>query len=143
MAIKIPAAFFAAKEMVFIGYSSRHREFCTMAAQAFTDHGTKVYPVNPNQGDYGVEVFSSIETVPAQPELAYVLTNRRHNDGLAARLAAKGVKRVLFNSRQSTDEGLSAECRSLGMTVAVSCPMMALGKGLHRFHGWLAGVERA
>jgi len=127
MAIKIPAAFFAAKEMVFIGYSSRHREFCTMAAQAFTDHGTKVYPVNPNQGDYGVEVFS----------------NRRHNDGLAARLAAKGVKRVLFNSRQSTDEGLSAECRSLGMTVAVSCPMMALGKGLHRFHGWLAGVERA
>lgn len=143
MAIKVPASFLKSEELLFIGYSRKNAAYCKSVREAFESCGTRVFPVNPNRGDFDVPVFAHLDEVSAKPELAYVLTSRARNDGLPAQLAARGVKRVLFNSKLSADAALIAECERLGMRTAVACPLMSLGKGMHRFHGWLAGVERA
>ncbi len=142
MAIKVPASFLKADELLFIGYSRKNLAYCTAVREAFESRGTRVFPVNPNQGSFDVKVFTAMDEVPAKPELAYVLTSKARNEGLPGKLASRGVKRVLFNSKLSADAALLAECERLGMQTAVACPLMSLGKGMHRFHGWLSGVER-
>ncbi|MBU0934735.1 MAG: CoA-binding protein [Spirochaetes bacterium] len=140
MAIKLSQTFFKSADVVFIGWSRKHQGFCHMVRTAFEAQGSRVHPVNPKHSD--AEVYPAVEAVPAQADLAFVLTRLEHNRALPAALAAKGVRRVLFNSRLSVDDSLLAECRKQGLETAVACPMMSLGKGLHRFHGWLSGVER-
>jgi len=139
MSQRIKRSFFASREVVFVGYSRREKAFSEAVKTAFEKAGAKVYPVNPQGGEGGV--FRSIDEVPARPELAYVLTSKANAAGALQALAAKGVKRVAFQSKRSADETVLARCAELGMEAVVACPMMALGGGLHRFHGFLAGVR--
>jgi hypothetical protein len=39
-------------------------------------------------------------------------------------------------------EAIAKAYRKLGMEAALGCPMMVLGGGFHRFHGFLAGVRK-
>lgn len=143
MAHKVPASFFRSDSVVFAGYSrERNAAFCSSVRKAFESAGATVYPVNPNPGDYDVKVFPRVSDVPGSPELAYVLTRSERTAALLDELAAKGVKRVLFNSKMSADRSTLERCSRLGMQSAVACPMMALGGGFHRFHGFLSGVQR-
>jgi len=141
MARRIPRSFFSAPELLFVGYSRKSEAFCASVKAAFERAGTKVYPINPNGSFGGVEVFKSVDAVPARPELAYVLTNKSRSAPVVDALAARGVKRVIFNSRMSADDATLARCAERGMEAVIACPMMALGRGFHRFHGFLAGVR--
>jgi predicted CoA-binding protein len=141
MANRISRSFFFASEVLFVGYSTKHEAFCKSVADAFARSGAKVYPVNPNGGSGGVAVYKSFDEVPAKPAFAYVLTNKERSAAVVEELAARGVRRVLFNSKMSVDEPTLERCAELGMEAAVACPMMALGGGLHKFHGFLAGVR--
>jgi predicted CoA-binding protein len=141
MASRVSRSFVSAREVLFIGYSKRQAGFCGNVKKAFEGAGTKVYPVNPNGGPAGVDAFKSLDAVPARPELAYVVTGRPNTAGIVDQLAARGVKRVLFQSRMSVDEATLARCVALGLDAAVGCPLMALGRGFHRFHGFLSGVR--
>ena len=143
MAKKIQASFFEADRVLFVGYSRKHATFCTAVRKAFEARGTEVYPVNPGSGSYDVAVYPGIAEVPANPDLAYVLTGKAITEGLLDQLAAKGVKRVLFNSSMSADKNTISRAAALGMESAVACPLMSLGGGFHRFHGFLAGVPKA
>jgi predicted CoA-binding protein len=142
MAEKIKASFFEADKVVFVGYSRKHAAFCTAVRKAFEARGTTVYPVNPGSGTYDVAVYPGIAEVPASPDLAYVLTGKAITEGILEQLAAKGIKRVLFNSGMSADKGTVSRAAALGMESATACPLMALGGGFHRFHGFLAGVPK-
>jgi acyl-CoA synthetase (NDP forming) len=140
MARRVSRSFFAAKEVLFIGYSKRNEAFCRAVREAFERSGAKTYPVNP-RGDFGdLRVYASMDEVPARPELAYVLTNKATTAGLVEALAAKGVVRAIFQSSMAVDGPTLDRCAKLGIETAVACPMMALGGGFHRFHGFLAGV---
>jgi acyl-CoA synthetase (NDP forming) len=141
MAHRVQKSFFLAKEVLFIGYSKRQAAFCKSVKEAFERSGAKVYPVNPTGGSEGLQVYASIEAVPARPELAYVLTNKANTAKLIDSLASRGVKRVLFQSKMSVDEAALDRCAKLGMETAVACPLMALGGGFHKFHGFLHGVR--
>jgi acyl-CoA synthetase (NDP forming) len=141
MAGRVSKAFFAAKEVLFVGYSRKHEAFCKAVYDAFEKSGAKVYPVNPRGSSGAVAVFGSLDEVPARPEFAYVLTSRAVTAGLVGALASRGVRRVLFNSTMSVDKATLARCAELGMEANVACPMMALGGGFHKFHGFLAGVR--
>jgi acyl-CoA synthetase (NDP forming) len=143
MAMKIQASFFEADKVLFVGYSRKHAVFCSAVRKAFEARGATVYPVNPGSGSYDVTVYPGIAEVPANPELAYMLTGKAITEGLLEQLAAKGIKRVLFNSSMSADKGTLSRCAALGMEGAVACPLMSLGGGFHRFHGFLAGVPKA
>jgi acyl-CoA synthetase (NDP forming) len=141
MAHRVFKSFFIAKEVLFIGYSKRQAAFCKSVKEAFERSGAKVYSVNVSGGPEGVQVYASLEAVPAKPELAYVLTSKANTATIVDELASRGVKRVLFQSRMSVDDAILERCAKLGMATAVACPQMALGGGFHKFHGFLAGVR--
>jgi len=141
MAKRVSRPFFVAKELLFIGYSKRHEAFCKTVKEAFEKSGATVYAVNPHGGPEGAKVFASLDTVPAKPEFAYFVTNKATTATLIDELAARGVKRMLFNSRMTVDQATLERCAGLGIETAVACPMMALGGGFHKFHGFLAGVR--
>ena len=122
MAKKIQASFFEADRVLFVGYSRKHATFCTAVRKAFEARGTEVFPVNPGSGSYDVAVYPGIAEVPASPDLAYVLTGKVITDGLLEQLAAKGVKRVLFNSSMSADKNTISRATALGMEIGrASC----------------------
>lgn len=141
MAARIQRAFFKAEEVIFIGYSKRNEAFCRTVKAAFEKSGATVYPVNPNGGPEGVKVYRSVDEIPSRPSFAYVLTNASRSADLVSGLAERGVRRILFNSRMSVSQETLDRCAELGIETAVACPMMALGGGFHRFHGFLAGVR--
>lgn len=139
--MRIEKSFFKAEEVFFIGYSRKHSAFCKRVKEAFEKTGARVYPVNPRGGTGEVEVYRSPEEAGAKPSFAYILTNKAVTSTLVDGLAAAGVKRVLFNSPLSVDAATLDRCTALGMETAVACPLMALGGGIHRVHGFLAGVR--
>ena len=140
MGKRIPRSFFEAAEVLFVGYSRKHESFCRTIHDEYAKRGVKVYPVNPHPEDFSIPVWARIEDVEARPAFAYVLTGKKTSADLVEALAAHGVERVLFQSSLSADPATLARCAELGMEAALGCPMMAMGRGLHRFHGFLAGV---
>jgi predicted CoA-binding protein len=141
MGKKIPRSFFEAEEVIFVGYSKKNEAFCSLIAEAFEKRGARVFPVNPDPAKFSRTVYSGIQEVPGRPEFAYVLTGKRRNAEVVESLAARGVKRIAFQSRMSADPALLSRCAELGLETVLACPMMALGGGFHRFHGFLAGVR--
>jgi acyl-CoA synthetase (NDP forming) len=141
MARRLSRSFFYASEVLFVGYSTKHGAFCRMVYDAFEKTGARVYPFNPKGGAGPVTVFDSLDKIPAKPNFAYIITNKTVTAGLVDDLAARGVMRVLFNSTMSVDQATLARCAELGLETAVACPMMGLGGGFHKFHGFLAGVR--
>ncbi len=134
-------SFLSGDEILFVGYSRRNAAFSAEVMKAFVKAGKKVYPVNPKGGPAGVEVYPSLEAVPARPALAYVVTSSANSARAIDALAARGVRRILFQSRRSADAALLERCAKLGIETAVACPLMAFGGGFHRFHGFLSGVR--
>lgn len=135
--------FFESGEVLFVGFSSRNAGFSRKLYNAFTAAGIKVYPLNPKgSADPAVKVYRSLDELPAVPEAAYVLLGGGKAGGLVRELAAGGVKRIMFHLGKTADAAVLEECRALGVETAVACPLMLLGGGIHRLHGWLAGVRR-
>lgn len=138
---RIEGSFFSADSVIFVGYSSRNIGFCKMVREAFERSGTRVFPVNPSGSVAGESVFTSIESLSGKADFAVVLTKKERNRAVAQELAKAGVKRVAFANSLCADRGVLDTCAELALEAVVACPMMALGGGLHRLHGFLAGVR--
>ncbi len=143
---KIARSYFSADSVLFVGYSSRNIAFCKSVREAFERAGTRVLPVNPSGNIAGEPVFPSIEAASAEGasgsvDFAVVLTKKERNLTVADELAKAGVKRVAFANSMCADRAVLDKCEELGLEAVVACPLMALGGGLHRFHGFLAGVR--
>jgi predicted CoA-binding protein len=141
MARRIERSFFLAKDVAFIGYSRRQASFCASVEKAFAGTGARVYPVNPRGSVGGRTVYRSIAELPAVPDLAFIMTGKDKTKGIVEELAAKGSRRILFQSSMCVDDSTLEHCSELGIETAVACPLMGLGGGFHRFHGFLAGVR--
>ena len=130
------------KEVLFVGYSLKNNAFSKSIYQAFTNRGTKVYPLNTNStGNSDVKVYKGFEELPKVPSFAYVLLNKNNATLAIEKLAKNGVNKVLFQNKKVADEEIMSKCRQLGINVAVGCPMMILGTGLHKLHAFFAGVK--
>jgi predicted CoA-binding protein len=139
---KISRNFFKGKEILFLGYSGRNESFCKMILQAMSNNGFKVYPVNSNHDRrFDSKVYSSLSELPSVPENVYIMMNSDNTAKAVADLKGKGVKRILFQNKKVINDSLLEQCRQMGIETAVACPMMMFGKGIHRFHGFLAGVR--
>lgn len=139
---KLNKGFFKSNEVLFVGYSSRNNLFSKMVYQAFMDNGIKVYPVNSKaNGSYDIKVYQDVGELPKVPENAYVLLKKENAKNAVGKLAEIGVKRVLFQNKRNVDADILQECEKLGMETAVACPMMLYGKGMHKIHGFFAGVR--
>lgn len=140
---KVSKGFFADNEVLFVGYSSRDERFCSDAMQAMMNAGIKVVPFNKKSGGSDqVKVFSSFESLSQVPRCAYVLLNPENARKSVKELYEHGVRKVLFHSKRTATPEVLQECDKLGMEAAVGCPMMLFGSGIHRFHGFLAGIKR-
>ncbi len=134
--------FFNEKDILFMGYSSRTPQFSNMIYKAFTDAGMKVYPVNPKSSvKYDVKVYHDIRELPKIPTTAYVLLNNDNAKTAVKQMKDSGVKKILFHRGKTADQSLLDECKQAGIETAVACPMMLFGSGIHKLHGFLAGVK--
>ncbi len=135
---KFSSTFFGKGPISFLGYSSREEAYSAEILKTMTTKGLTVYPVNPKKGaSYSTKVYASLDELPAKSEDAILLMSNDKAEAALNELASKGYKRVLLRQKGSA----VAKAEGLGMEVAVGCPLMAYGKGLHRFHGFLVGVK--
>ncbi len=135
--------FFNDSEVLFVGYSGgRNQPFSKMIYQAFTSNGIKVYPINPKlEGNYDVKVYRSIAQLPKIPTTAYVLLKKENARKAIYELAENGIKKIQFQNKRNVDEAILQACSELGIETLIACPMMRFGTGLHRLHGFFAGVR--
>lgn len=140
---KISKDFFKGNEILFLGYSSKDKAFCSSVMNAFVKNGFKVYPMNSKTKDgFDVKVYQDFAELPKVPDTAYVLLNSSNARNMIKPLKENGVKRILFQNGKSAELDILEQCRQLGIETAVGCPMMLFGSGLHRLHGFFAGVKR-
>lgn len=139
---KLSKDFLKNKELLFIGYSGRNNAFSKMVYEALVNKGIKVYPVNrKDKGEYDIKVYKSLDELQKIPQCAYVLLNQENAKNEIPLLAAKGVKKMLFqNNRVANPETLKI-CKDNGVEALVGCPMMVAGTGMHKFHAFFAGVK--
>lgn len=140
---KINKDFFKGNEVLFVGYSSRNKAFCSSIINAFSKNGFKVYPMNSRTKDgFDVKVYQDFAELPKVPETAYVLLKSDNARNVIKPLKENGVKRILFQNNSVADQSILDQCEEMGIETAVGCPMMLFGSGLHRIHGFFAGVKR-
>lgn len=139
---KLSKGFLKDNEILFVGYSSRNRAYSNSIYQALANNGFKVFPFNTKEnGSYDIKVYRKLEELPAIPKSAFVLLNKGNTAKAVRMLVDRGVKRILFYSAKGVDEETQKLCETNGIEMAAGCPMMLYGKGLHKFHGILAGVK--
>lgn len=139
---KLTRDFFDSGSVVMIGYSSKKDSFCRPVYQDLMKAGIKVFPVNKKKdATYDVEVYNSLSDIETMPEIGYILTSKAYVRDAVKELSQAGIKKVLVQSKSFIDEKTVAFSEENGVELYYGCPLMAKGKGLHRFHGWLAGVK--
>ncbi len=140
---KINKNFFKGNEILFVGYSSKNKAFCNGVMNAFVKNGFKVYPMNTRTKDgFDVKVYQDFTELPKVPDTAYVLLKSGNAQNVIKPLKENGIKRILFQNEKVADQAVQEQCKQLGIETAVGCPMMLFGSGLHRIHGFFAGVKR-
>lgn len=139
---KLNLRYFDSQEVMLIGLSSNEKSYSQRVYKAMTEQGIPVYPVN-NRKDvtFGINVFKSTQEVPETTTIACVLTKKEHNEGLVEQIIKMGIKKILVRSESQLSEKDIDAINREKIELSIGCPFMVLGKGLHRFHGYLAGVK--
>lgn len=142
---KLNKDYFLDGEVLFVGYPSNGSKNSTFGREVYKtmmNNGIKAYPFNNKEnGSYDVKVYKNLNELPKMPKCAYVLLNKDNSKDMVKQLLSSGVKRILFQNKKCVDPDTLAECGKSGIETAVACPMMILGSGFHRLHGFFAGVR--
>lgn len=134
--------FFKNDEVLIIGYSSKTKSFCRRVAKGISNAGITIYALNHNKSDnFDMKVFQSISELPKIPQTAYVILNPENTAKAVKGLKNSGIKNIMFQPGTVTSE-TKEECVSMGMEVIEACPLMVFGKGIHRIHGFFAGLKK-
>lgn len=133
--------FFTDNEVLVVGYPNKADPTMHYLMQAFMKNGLKVYALNSEgQGEADIKVYKSLGELPKVPKTAYMYADKKDIDPWIEQLKAAGVEKVLFHSKKDVDPNQLEKCGRVGLKTTVACPMMILGKGMHKFHAMLAGV---
>jgi hypothetical protein len=134
--------FFIGNEVLIVGYPLKPDPDMQMIMKAFLDNNIRVTAMNEDaRDDAGIKLFRNFGELPGVPKTAYIYLDKKDIGPYIGQLADADVKRVLFHSKRDVDPDQLESCKKAGLEIGVACPMMLLGKGLHRFHAWLAGVR--
>jgi acyl-CoA synthetase (NDP forming) len=96
---KINKDFFKSNEILFVGYSSKNKAFCSGIMNAFAKNGFKVYPMNTKTKDgFDVKVYKDFAELPKVPDTAFVLLKTDNAREVLKPLKENGVKRILFQN---------------------------------------------
>lgn len=128
--------------VLLIGYSSNEKSFSRMVCQEMEKNGIEVHAVNGvSEGPFDRKVYRKLNEIPDLPDTACVLIGKANVLEAVRELESVGVKRILVQSKGYVDHDLEEFCEAKGLELTTGCAFMAIGKGLHRFHGFLAGVK--
>jgi Zn-finger nucleic acid-binding protein len=138
---KLTKDYFADSEVLILGYPSQDDPDMKMILPAFIRNNIKVYALNSKAaGDADIKIYKSFSELPKVPKCAYVWLDKSEITPWISEMAKAGVTRVLFHSKKDVEPADIEACKKAGLETAIACPMMLLGKGLHKFHKLLAGV---
>lgn len=138
---KLTKDYFSDNEVLILGYPLKDDPSMKMILPAFIRNNIKVYALNENAaGDLDIKIYKSFEELPKIPKCAYIYLEKNEITPWISRMASNGVTRVLFHSKQDVEMADVEACKKADLETAVACPMMLLGKGIHKFHKLLAGV---
>lgn len=138
---KLTKEFFSDNEVIILGYPLKDDSSMKMILSAFVSNNIKVYAVNSNAtGDLDIKIYNSLDELPKVPKCAYIYLEKNEITPWISRMKEKGVQRVLFHSKKDVEPADVESCKKAGLETAIACPMMLLGKGIHKFHKFLAGV---
>ncbi len=138
---KLTKDYFSDNEVLILGYPLADDPSMKVILPAFLHSNIKVYAMNANAaGDQDIKVYKSFSELPKVPKCAYIYLEKDEITPWISELKENGVQRVLFHSKNDVTPADVAACKAAGLETAVACPMMLLGKGIHKFHKFLAGV---
>lgn len=133
---------FLKDEVLFVGYSSKDKVMSNSIYNAFTKSGLKVYAMSKNKdASHDVKVYNNYEDLPNIPKSAYVLLGKTNADVAVKELVDQGVKKIAMHSAKHASDKVVELCSNNGVELVAGCPMMLYGKGIHRIHGFFAGVK--
>lgn len=140
---KFSKDFFSPGPLAFVGYSSKSPAYSAEIKETLERAGFTVHPVNKNPSSMlELPLHRCLDVLPPETRQALVLLAGDRALAAVEDLGKLGYRKVLFRSRGLAGKAALERAAALGMEVAVGCPLMVYGKGLHRFHGFLAGVRR-
>lgn len=138
---KLNKDYFTNNEVLIVGYPLNDDLDMKMILQGFLNNNIKVFALNSKAtDDAGIKIYKSLTELPKVPECAYIYLAKEDITPWIGQLASAGVKRVLFHGKKYVEPNDIDACKNAGLETAMACPMMLLGKGIHRFHKFLAGV---
>lgn len=138
---KLTKDYFTDGEVLIIGYPLNDDPSMKMILPAFIRHNIKVYALNPKaSGDLDIKIYKSFSELPKKPRCAYIYLEKDEITPWISDMVSNGVMRVLFHSKQDVEPADVDACKKAGLETAIACPMMLLGKGIHKLHKFLAGV---
>lgn len=138
---KLSKEYFSDNEVLILGYPLKEDPSMKMILQAFLNNNITVFALNgAAEGDAEIKIYKNLDELPKVPKCAYIYLEKEDITLWIEKLKSSGVTRVLFHSKKDVDPGDIELCRKAGLETAIACPMMLLGKGLHKFHKFLAGV---
>ncbi|MDD3172400.1 MAG: CoA-binding protein [Herbinix sp.] len=140
--VKFDKGFFNDNEVLFVGYSSRNKAYSNGILQAFTNNNIKVYPYNTKDNTtFDTKVYKKLEELPVMPKSAYILLNKANTTKAVKQLIDNGFTKILFYHKSTVDPVILSECDKAGVEVAIGCPLMIYGTGIHKIHAFFAGVK--
>lgn len=138
---KLTKDFFSDNEVLILGYPLKEDPSMKMIRAALVRNNIRVYALNAGAtGGPDIRIYRSFDDLPKVPECAYIYLEKDEITPWISVMKEKGVQRVLFHSKKDVEPADIEACRKAGLETAVACPMMLLGKGIHKFHKFLAGV---
>lgn len=130
------------KEIAIVGASPKKSNFGLTLMKELSKEGFNVYPVNPNHTEVdGKACYPAVSDLPNQVENVLIVVNPERANMIIAACEKSQVKRVWLH--QGAGKGAyskeSLEQLKAGNLEFVYgfCPMMFIGKGIHKFHFWL------
>ncbi len=135
-------AFIAADKIAIVGASPRPGNFGLGLMKELKKEGYTVYPVNPKCNEIeGEKCYPTVADLPEGVENVLVVVNPALAEEIAQQCVNSGIKRVWLH--QGAGKG-SYSPKAIAILkdnkleyVYGFCPMMFIGKGLHKFHFWM------
>lgn len=138
---KLTKDYFTGNEVLILGYPLNDDPSMKMILPAFLRNNIKVYALNAKAtGDSDIKIYKSFSELPAVPKCAYIYLEKNEITPWISKMKENGVERVLFHSKQDVEPADVEACKKAGLETAIACPMMLLGKGMHKLHKFFAGV---
>ena len=138
---KLTKDYFSNGEVLILGYPLSDDPSMKMILPAFLNNKIKVFALNEKATrDLDIKLYKSFAELPKVPKCAYIYLEKNEITPWIKKMKDNGVERVLFHSKKDVEPSDLELCKKAGLETAIACPMMLLGKGLHKFHKLLAGV---